>query len=71
MSNYSGKSTRARVRLAVPLDHKWSQHWKKYNGQECDAILYEGDVSPQIDSEQLNPTMPRWQSVPKEWIVVL
>ena len=59
MSDYTGKSTYARIRI-LPT----SKHWKAYAGQECDAILYEGNVMPQINSEQLNPPLPKWQSLP-------
>lgn len=42
---YHGKSERVRVRIVA------TDGWlRKYNGQECDAILYEGDVSPQCES---------------------
>ena len=33
----------------------------KYNGQICNAIFYE-KARPQIDTEQLKPPLPKWQS---------
>ncbi len=34
----------------------------EYNGQECDAIIYDGWVNPQLNTEQLNPPLPKYQS---------
>lgn len=56
MSEGAGKATAARVRIVA------KDGWlHKYLGQECDAIFYEYAM-PQIDTEQLNPPLPRWQS---------
>ena len=54
---YSGKTERCKVRIIAPGG--WLAD---YNGQVCDAIFYEGDINPQIDTEQLKPPIPRWQS---------
>lgn len=61
--NYTGNSRKARVRIVAATGH-----WKDYNGQECDATIYEADVQPQLDTEQLKPPLPRWQSVPLSWL---
>jgi hypothetical protein len=53
---YAGTSQRLRVRVVAKAG--WLA---KYEGQECDAIFYSGAM-PQIDTEQLKPPMPRWQS---------
>lgn len=59
MSEYIGISRDARVRI-VGNNSRWLQ---PYLGQECDAIFYEGGIKPQINSEQLNPPVIRYQSV--------
>jgi hypothetical protein len=53
---YYGKSKTVTVRIIA------SKGWlKEYSGQTCKAILYD-DCSPQIDTEQLSPPLPKWQS---------
>jgi hypothetical protein len=54
---YEGKSRRARVRIIA--ESGWLAG---YNGQECNAILYDSGPRPQIDTEQLKPPLPSWQS---------
>lgn len=55
---YSGKSRSALVKIIA------KEGWlARYNGQYCNAIFYEGNLKPQIDTEQLAPPFPRWQSV--------
>lgn len=63
---YNGKSERVRVRI-LPGSHPW----REYAGQECNAILYEPGTNPQIDTEQLKPPWPRWQSIKREFIEVI
>jgi len=58
---YYGKSERCRVRVIATTG--WLA---KYNGQECDATFYDEGVNPQIDTEQLKPPLPRWQSTVPE-----
>ncbi len=64
---YSGSSRNVRVRIM----HGAAKCWAKYGGQECDATLYDPPVNPQINSEQLNPPMPKWQTIPLEDIEVI
>ena len=42
----------------------------EYNGQECDAIFYDG-LSPHIDTEQLTPPKPRYQTAKASDLEVL
>lgn len=54
---YYGKIENARVRIVA------TSGWlARYAGQECNAIIYAGTTKPQIDTEQLNPPLPKWQS---------
>ena len=54
---YTGKSRIVKTRVIA------KDVWlAKYFGQTCDAIMYDGDVNPQINTEQLNPPLPKWQS---------
>lgn len=46
-------------------------HWAQYFGQTCDALLYDGDVMPQLNTEQLTPPLPKWQSIKRSEIEVL
>lgn len=57
MSYIQVKSSLYRVRIIATTS--WL---KDYAGQECDAIFYEEGISPMIDTEQLRPPLPRWQS---------
>ena len=53
---YYGKTWNRRVRIIA------TSGWlKEYSGQTCDATFYDGAM-PHIDTEQLTPPMPRWQS---------
>lgn len=64
---YSGKSHNVRVRIM----HGASKIWANYGGQKCDAILYEGGINPQINSEQLTPPLPKWQTISIDDVEVL
>lgn len=64
--NYTGKSHNVRVRIIAT-----SGQWANYFGQECDATLYEEGIDPQIDTEQLTPPLPRWQSINAKHIDVI
>ncbi len=55
---YEGKTTEARVRI-----NSLAKGWlRNYIGQECDALIYDEGVTPQINTEQLKPPLPKWQS---------
>lgn len=58
---YNGKSRSATVKIVATTG--WLA---KYSGQSCTATFYEGGIKPQIDTEQLRPPLPRWQSVKSE-----
>lgn len=65
MSDFVGKSKKCRVEIVAV------KGWlARYIGQQCDAIFYESDdgqsVMPHIDTEQLRPPLPRWQSANPE-----
>ncbi len=63
---FDGKSRDVRVRIIA------TQGWlAKYNGQECDATLYDGGPNPHINTEQLTPPIPRWQTAAPEEIEVI
>ncbi len=64
---YNGTVRHVRVRIM----HGAAKCWAAYAGQKCDAILYEGGINPQINSEQLTPPLPKWQTIPLEDIEVL
>lgn len=66
MSEYEGKIRHARVKIK-----KTSRHWSRYADQECDAIIYDPPVMPQINSEQLKPPVPKWQSIPLSDVDIL
>jgi len=67
MSEYLGTSRRVRVRIKP--GHPGFLNG--YAGQECDAILYDEPVNPQIDSEQLDPPIPKWQTALKDYVEVV
>ena len=54
---YDGPTRHVRVRIVATTGP-----WAEYNGQECDALFYRPDMSAQINSEQLKPPLPKWQS---------
>lgn len=64
---YSGKTRNVRVRITHGAQHFWS----RYAGQECDATLYEGGINPQLNTEQLNPPLPKWQTIDIQDVEVL
>lgn len=64
---YSGKSENVRARIK-PTAKYWGA---RYPNQECDAIIYAPDVNPQLNTEQLNPPLPKWQSLPLEDIEII
>jgi hypothetical protein len=47
------------VRVKIVAETGWLA---SYNGQHCDALIYQTH-DPQIDTEQLTPPMPRYQTV--------
>ncbi len=55
---YEGKSERVRVRIVACAS---ARYLERYFGQYCDAIFYD-DGHAQIDTEQLHPPIPKWQS---------
>ncbi len=61
---YYGESRVARVRIT----DRATGTWANYRGQECEAIFYGEAAMPQINSEQLSPPLPKWQSVKRDWI---
>jgi hypothetical protein len=65
--DYSGTSRYVRVRINAEAEG----HWKEYVGQECDAIIYEDGISPHVNSEQLNPPLPKYQSIKASWVDIL
>lgn len=57
MNEYVGHSQYVKVRIVS------STLWGgKYLGQECEGIIYREGVRPQINTEQLTPPFPKWQS---------
>ncbi len=60
---YSGKREEAKVRIKQGAPGFLA----KYVGQECDAILYD-DGHAQIDTEQLKPPIPKWQSAQQKYL---
>lgn len=67
MSEYYGKSYNYQVKI-LPNTHCV---WKDYIGQICDATYYEGDISPQINTEQLKPSLPKWQSIDLKLLAIV
>jgi hypothetical protein len=63
MSDYNGPSRNCRVKIIAVTGP-----WGLYNGQDCDAIIYRPDMLVHINSEQLNPSLPKWQSISPEQI---
>ena len=61
MSAYMGSSRHVRVEIIAT-----SGPWIQYRGQQCDAIIYDPPVSPQINTEQLSPPFPKWQMAKPE-----
>ncbi len=55
--DYNGNSRTARVRIVATTG--WLA---RYQGQTCDAIIYDPGVNPQLNTEQLKPPLPKWQS---------
>ena len=53
---YYGKATN--VRIVIIAERGWL---KRYRGQECDATVYD-DGHCQLNTEQLKPPLPKWQS---------
>jgi hypothetical protein len=56
--DYNGPSKSARVKIKPGV-----KFWEKYAGQSCDATLYPELGSLHINSEQLKPPLPKWQSL--------
>lgn len=67
MSDYKGLSCKARVRVKSAVEH-WLD---PYVGQECDAIIYPQLASAMLDTEQLNPPLPKYQTVGLECVEVI
>jgi hypothetical protein len=66
----SSRVTSREVRIRIKSG---ARGWKEYSGQECDATIYEGDgaPNPQINTEQLTPPLPKWQSISLDSIEVV
>jgi len=63
---YCGFSEERRVRIIA------TSGWlARFNGQECDAVLYGDAAMPQLNTEQLTPPLPKWQSCKASDIEVL
>ncbi len=65
---YFGKSESRRVRIKSAPRTKFLE---RYVGQECDATFYEKGMNAHINSEQLRPPLPKWQSAFPEDLEVL
>ena len=63
--DWNGKSETRTVRI----NDKAEGFWRKYIGQSCEATLYGPDgPNPQLNTEQLNPPLPKYQSLPLMWL---
>ena len=65
---YNGSYKGVRVMIANATNCSWLSN---YVGQECDAIFYDKNTKPQINSEQLSPPIPKWQSVPLDCLSII
>ena len=62
---YDGPISKRRVRLVATTGT-----WAKYEGQECDATFYGPGMNVHLNSEQLVPPLPKYQSAKPEEVEI-